>query len=95
MTLDTGLLLSTSKSIKLPITDVVIKSVETMAYNQGFKSLKFKNHNGEPIYHVSLIGGVNYEENLIPPNATDKVADAEDAEEEEQDDDSTNSGFRR
>ena len=46
-----------------------------MAYNQGFKSLKFKNRKGEPIYDVSLIAGVDYEEDLVPPNAHDEVAE--------------------
>jgi hypothetical protein len=37
--------------IQLPWTpDVVIKAVETMAYKQGFKSLKFKNRHGV-IFH--------------------------------------------
>jgi hypothetical protein len=35
---------------EIPVTDVVSKAVERMAYNQGFKSLKFKNRNGV-IYH--------------------------------------------
>ena len=42
MALDTGLLLSTSKVTKLPITDVVVKTVENLAYSQGFKSLNSK-----------------------------------------------------
>ena len=39
MALNTGLLLSTSKVTKLPITDAVVKAVENLAYSQGFKSL--------------------------------------------------------
>ena len=39
MALNTGLLLSTSTVTKLPITDVVVKAVENLAYSQGFNSL--------------------------------------------------------
>ena len=46
MALDTGQLLSTSKVTKLPITDVVVKTVENLAYSQGLKSLKFQNRRG-------------------------------------------------
>ena len=36
---------------KIPVTDVAIKAVKTMAYTQGFlKSLKFKNRYGV-IFH--------------------------------------------
>ena len=35
---------------------------------------------------------MDYEANLDPPNAPDKVADDQDAEEEDQDDDSNDSG---
>ena len=89
MALNTGLLMSTSKVTKLPITDVIVKTVENLAYSRGFKSLKFQNRRGEPIYDVSLIAGVDYEANLDanldPPNAPDKVAEDQDADKEDQD----------
>ena len=94
MSLNTGLLLSTSKDTKLPITDVVVQTVEDLAYSQGFKSLKFQNRRGETIYDISLIAGVDYEAansdppNLDPPNAPDEVTDDQDADKEVQDDDS-------
>ena len=84
MTLNTGLFLSTSEVTKLPITDLLVKAVENLAYSQGFKSLKFQNRRGEPIYDVSLIAGVDYEANLDPPNAPDEVADDQDADKEDQ-----------
>ena len=95
LALDTGLLLSTPKITKLPLTDVVVKTVENMASSQSFKSLKFQNRRGEPIYDVSLIAGVDYEANLDanldPPNAPDEVAKDQDADKEDQDDDSNDS----
>ena len=84
MALDTGYPISAQKVIKLPVKDVVIKRVEELAKNQGFKVLKFANRRGKPIFDASLIAGVDYDENLVPPNAPD----AEQAEEEQEDDES-------
>ena len=92
MALNTGLLLSTSTVTKLSITDVVVKAEENLAYSQGFKSLKFQNRRGEPIFDVALIARVDYEVNLDPPNAPDEVADDQNADKEDQDDDSTDRG---
>ena len=66
MALDTGYELSTQKVTKLPISDVVIKRVEEIAKNQGFKVLQFANRRGQPIFDASLIAGVDYDENLVP-----------------------------
>ena len=89
MALDTGYELSTQKVTKLPISDVLIKRVEELAKNQGFKVLKFANRRGQPIFDASLIAGVDYEENLVPPNAPDAEQEQEDEEEEDSDDDSS------
>ena len=71
MALDTGYVISAQKVTKLPVSDVVIKRVEELAKNQGFKVLKFANRRGKPIFDASLIAGVDYDENLVPPNAPD------------------------
>ena len=71
MALDTGLELSTQTVTKLPISDLVIKRVEELAKKQGFTGFKFANRRGNSIFDASLIAGVDYEENLVPPNATD------------------------
>ena len=83
MALETGLELSTQTVTKLPISDVVIKRVEELAKNQGFTVLKFANRRGNPIFDASLIAGVDYDENLVPPNAPD----AEQEQEQEEDHD--------
>ena len=83
MALDTGFELSTQTVTKLPISDVVIKRVEELAKNQGFTVLKFANRRGNPIFDASLIAGVDYEENLVPPTASD----AEQEQEQEEDHD--------
>ena len=43
MSLETGFELSSPRVTKVPITDIVIKTVEDMAKRQGFKTLKFQN----------------------------------------------------
>jgi hypothetical protein len=48
---------------EIPVTDVVIKAVETMAYEQGFKSLKFKNRHGVIFHSADWIAGVDYDDN--------------------------------
>ena len=59
-----------------------------MAKHQGFKILKFDNRRGKPIFDASLIAGVDYDENLVPPNAPDAEQDEEEQEEEQEDDES-------
>ena len=58
MALDTGFEVSTQTVTKLPISDVVIKRVEELAKNQGFKVLKFANRRGQPIFRAraSVVG---------------------------------------
>jgi hypothetical protein len=48
---------------EISVTDVVIKAVETMAYKQGFKSLKFKNRHGVIFHDADWITGVDYNDN--------------------------------
>ena len=79
MSLETGFELSSPRVTKVPITDIVIQTVEDMAKRQGFKTLKFQNRKGEVYHDESLIAGVeraasaaennNYEEN--DPDTTD------------------------
>ena len=47
---------------EIPVTDIAIKAVESMAYEQGFKSLKFKNRRGVIFFDTDWIAGVDYEE---------------------------------
>jgi hypothetical protein len=50
MDLNSGQLISRNIVHEIPVINVVIKAVENMAYQQGFKSLKFKSQNGV-VYH--------------------------------------------
>jgi hypothetical protein len=60
MDLNSGQLISMNIVQEIPVTDVVIKAVENMAYQQGFKSLKFKNPNGVIYHDADWIAGVDY-----------------------------------
>jgi hypothetical protein len=62
MDLNSGQLISRNIVHEIPVTDVVIKAVENMAYQQGFKSLKFKNQNGVIYHDADWIAGVDYDD---------------------------------
>jgi hypothetical protein len=48
--LNSGRVDTRARVTQIPITDVVIKAIECIAEDQGFKSLKFKNCKGA-IFH--------------------------------------------
>lgn len=50
------------KATEMPITDLVTKAVEKMAFRQGFKNLKFKNQNGVAFHDADWIAGVDCKE---------------------------------
>jgi hypothetical protein len=62
MDLDSGQLISRNIVHEIPVTNAVIKAVESMAYQQGFKSLKFKNRNGVIHHDDDWIAGVDYDD---------------------------------
>jgi hypothetical protein len=41
---------------QIPVIDVVIKAIEKIAEDQGFKSLKFKNPKGTIFHNADWIG---------------------------------------
>ena len=50
------------KVTEIPVTDVVIKAVEAMANNHGFKNLKFMNRHGVIFHDADWLAGVDYED---------------------------------
>jgi hypothetical protein len=44
--LNSGRVITRARVTQIPVTDVVIKAIERIAEDQGFKSLKFKNRKG-------------------------------------------------
>ena len=45
------------------MTELVIKAIEQMAYNEGFKSLKIKNRRGVIFHDTDWIAGMDYDRN--------------------------------
>ena len=60
MDLNSGRVITQRKVTEVPVTKLVIKAVEQMAYNKGFKSLKFKNRHGVIFHETDWITGVDY-----------------------------------
>jgi hypothetical protein len=60
MDLNSGKLITRNIIHKISVTNVIIKAIKTMAYKQGFKSLKFKNRHGVIFHDTDWIAGVDY-----------------------------------
>jgi hypothetical protein len=82
MDFNSGQLISRNIVHEIPVTDVVIKAVDNMAYQQGFKSLKFKNRNGVIYHDADWIAGVDYDD----PDDTKNEDEEYDNEEDENED---------
>ena len=63
MDLNSGRVITRRKVTEIPVTELVIKAIEQMAYNEGFKSLKFKNRCGVIFHDTDWIAGVDYDRN--------------------------------
>jgi hypothetical protein len=83
--LNSGQLISRNIVHEIPVTDVVIKAVEKMAYQQGFKSLKFKNQNGVIYHDADWIAGVDYDDD--PDDIENENEDEEYNNEEDENED--------
>jgi hypothetical protein len=62
--LNSGRVITRARVTQIPITDLVIKAIKRIAEDQGFKSLKFKNHKGAIFHNADWIAGVDYDENI-------------------------------
>jgi hypothetical protein len=79
---------------QIPVTNVVIKAIERIAKDQGFKTLKFKNQKG-PIFHdADWITGVDYDDNT-PQDAEDNEAYDDDENEDPEDDENIDDEYDR
>jgi hypothetical protein len=84
MDLNSGQLISRIIVHEIPVTNFVIMVVENMAYQQGFKSLKFKNRTGVIYHDADCIAGVDYDD---PDDIENENEDEEyDNEEDENED---------
>jgi hypothetical protein len=86
MDLNSGQLISRNIVHEIPVTDVVIKAVENMAYQQGSKSLKFKNRNGVIYHDADWIAGVDYDDPDDIENEENNEDEEYDNEEDENED---------
>jgi hypothetical protein len=78
--LNSGRVITRARVTQIPVTDVVIKAIERIAEDQGFKSLKFKNRKGAIFHNADWIAGVDYDENTQREDDYDKEYDKEDNE---------------
>ena len=85
MDLNTGRVITCRKVTEIPVTDVVIKAVEAMAHNQGFKNLKFKNRHGVIFHDADWLAGVDYEDEDEDEREENADEDEEYENSEEQD----------
>jgi hypothetical protein len=74
------------------LTDVVIKAIERIAKDQGFKTLKFKNRKGAIFHNADWIAGVDYDDN-IPQDTEDKEAYDDNENEDPEDDENIDSEY--
>jgi hypothetical protein len=63
MNLATGQVITRNRVWERPVTDLAIKAVETMAAEQGIKSLKLQGRNKVNLFPADWIAGVDYEDN--------------------------------
>ncbi|MGC8486574.1 MAG: Ig-like domain-containing protein, partial [Candidatus Baltobacteraceae bacterium] len=60
MYLNSGRVITRPRVWEIPVTPVVIRAVETMAEEQGIKSLKLQNRRKTTLYLADWIAGVDY-----------------------------------
>ena len=94
MNLSTGREFTRHKVTECPVTDMVIKAVETAAEKQGHKSLKFYNRHKIELHPADWIAGVDYEthnnndsddedEDYIPADESSNVSIKSDFDDED------------
>ena len=87
MDLNTGRVITCRKVTEIPVTDVVIKAVEAMAHNQGFKNLKFKNRHGVIFHDADWLAGVDYEDEDEDEDEREENADEDEEYEDSEEQD--------
>ena len=74
MDLTSGLVITCANVTEIPVTDLVIKAVEKMGYDQGFPTtgMKFTNRQGQIYLDNDWIAGVDYDEYEDEENPEDQ-----------------------
>jgi hypothetical protein len=83
--LNSGRVITRARVTQIPVKDVVIKAIERIAEDQGFKSLKFKNRKGTIFHDADWIAGVDYDENIQQEEDNNKAYDKEENEDPDED----------
>ena len=80
MDLTSGLVITHANVTEIPVTDLVIKAVEKMGYDQGFPitGMKFTNRQGQIYLDNDWITGVDYDEYEDEENPEDPEDDEND-----------------
>ena len=86
MDLNSGHVITRARVTQIPVTDIVIKAVETMAHQQGFKELKFKNRHKQVFHDADWIAGVDYADTADEDEEDDEAYTDSGAGENEEDD---------
>ena len=84
MDLTSGLVITHANINEIPVTDLVIKAVEKMGYDQGFPTtgMKFTNRQGQIYLDNDWIAGVDYDEYEDEENPEDPEDENADNNEE-------------
>jgi hypothetical protein len=83
--LNSGREITQARVTQIPVTDVVIKAIERIAEEQGFKSLKFKNRKGAILHDADWIAGVDSDENIQQEDDYNKDYGKEENEDPDED----------
>jgi hypothetical protein len=83
--LNSSRVITRARVSQLPVTDMVIKAIEKIAEDQGFKSLKFKNRKGAILHDADWIAGVDYNENIQQDADDDEAYEDDETRDQEQD----------
>jgi hypothetical protein len=83
-TLNSNRVITRARVTQIPVTDVVIKAIEQIAKDQGFKTLKFKNRKGAISHGADWIAGVDFDENIQQDTEDNKAYDDDENEDPEE-----------
>jgi hypothetical protein len=84
---NSGRVITLARVTQIPVTDVVIKAIEHISEDQGFKTLKFKNRIGTIYHDADWIAGVDYDENTQKDVEEDDAYDDDENKDQDEEED--------
>ena len=87
MDLNSGRVITRARVTQIPVTDTVIRAIERIGTDEGFKTLKFKNRKGITFHDADWIAGVDYDDDQDDQNENDQEDDGEYVENENEPED--------